>query len=94
MGTDQILYAACERNDGYPASLELGRTYPVLPDPQAAEHGLLRIVDESGEDYLYPQEYFAERRTKPHRKIPWYGLGISAAGLIVLLRYARDRVKQ
>lgn len=93
MGTDQILYAACERNDGYPASLELGRTYVVLPDPKAAEHGLLRIVDESGEDYLYPQEYFAERYAKPRWKPPWRWAVFPVAA-ILLLRRTRDRAKR
>jgi hypothetical protein len=32
--------------------------YEVLPDPAAAKHGLLRVVDESGEDYLYPEDFF------------------------------------
>ena len=34
------------------------KIYPVLPDPEAAPHGLLRIIDESGEDYLYPEKLF------------------------------------
>ena len=48
----------CVRNDGYPASLEVNKVYESLPDDAAEEHGLLRIVDESGEDYLYPRSYF------------------------------------
>jgi hypothetical protein len=48
----------CVRNDGYPASLEVRKLYEVLPDPAAASHQFLRIVDESGEDYLYPENYF------------------------------------
>lgn len=48
----------CIRNDEYPASLEVRKVYEVLPDPTAAAHHLLRIVDESGEDYLYPEDYF------------------------------------
>jgi hypothetical protein len=39
--------------------LEVGKVYEVLPDPKAAKEGYLRIVDESGEDYLYPAERFA-----------------------------------
>lgn len=50
--------SACMCNDGYPAALELHRAYPMLPDTQAERHGLVRIVDESGEAYLYPQEFF------------------------------------
>jgi hypothetical protein len=48
----------CVKNDGYAISLERRKLYVVLADTQAAKHGQLRIVDESGEDYLYPQEYF------------------------------------
>lgn len=45
-------------NADYPASLELHKIYRVLPDEDAAADGDLRIVDESGEDYLYPADYF------------------------------------
>lgn len=48
----------CFRNTGYPAALELRKIYEVLPDPQGAEYGLIRVIDESGEDYLYPDEFF------------------------------------
>jgi hypothetical protein len=51
-------YAVCIKNDGYPASLEPRKIYRVLPDTEAAAHQLLRIIDESGEDYLYPADYF------------------------------------
>jgi len=49
----------CLSNDAYPASLERAKVYRTLPDPLAATHGLLRVVDESGEDYLYPAADFA-----------------------------------
>ena len=52
-------FAVCVRNDGYPASLELMKLYEVLPDQFADENGLIRVVDESGEDYLYASDYFA-----------------------------------
>jgi hypothetical protein len=42
----------------YPASLELRKLYQVVADPAAAKHHQLRVIDESGEDYLYPEEYF------------------------------------
>jgi hypothetical protein len=45
-------------NSEYPASLELWKIYKVLPDRDAARHGQLRVIDESGEDYLFPTEYF------------------------------------
>ena len=51
-------YAACIRNTGYPASLERHKIYRVLSDPAAESEGDLRIVDESGEDYLYPASGF------------------------------------
>ena len=48
----------CIKNEGYEASLERRKIYSVLPDGQAKRHKLLRVIDESGEDYLYPDEYF------------------------------------
>ncbi|MFQ5823373.1 MAG: hypothetical protein ACE5JB_04890 [bacterium] len=51
-------FAVCVKNEGYLASLELRKIYQVLPDDQAAEHQLIRVIDESGEDYLYPAEFF------------------------------------
>jgi hypothetical protein len=51
-------FALCVKDGGYPASLEVRKIYRVLPDPGARTHGLLRIVDESGEDYLYPEDLF------------------------------------
>lgn len=52
-------FVVCIKNAGYPASLELHKIYRVLPDKTAAEDGDVRVVDESGEDYLYPAGYFA-----------------------------------
>ena len=52
-------FVVCIRNTGYPASLELHKVYRVLPDEDAEAEGDIRIVDESGEDYLYPASYFA-----------------------------------
>lgn len=48
----------CVDNTGYPASLEVGKIYRVLPDEDAAAHGYLRVVDESGEDYGYSARRF------------------------------------
>ena len=48
----------CIKNDGYPASLEKRKIYVVLRDAEAGEHGLVRVIDESGEDYLYPKRLF------------------------------------
>ena len=55
-------FVVCIRNDGYPASLEPHKIYRVLPDNDAAADGDLRVIDESGEDYLYPASYFAAIR--------------------------------
>jgi hypothetical protein len=52
-------FAVCVNNKGYPASLELRKLYQVVPDEQAAKLGHIRVVDESGENYLYPEQYFA-----------------------------------
>jgi hypothetical protein len=52
-------FAVCLKNKGYEASLELRKIYQVLPDPEAAKHRQIRVIDESGEDYLYPQSFFA-----------------------------------
>ena len=51
-------FVVCVRNTGYPVSLELRKIYEVLPDPDASTHGLIRVIDESGEDYLYPNNFF------------------------------------
>ncbi len=51
-------YLLCVKNDGYPASLLLRRLYERIPDRGAAARGLVRVVDESGEDYLYPEKLF------------------------------------
>lgn len=48
----------CINNEGYPVSLEKRKIYISLRDPLAEKRGLLRIIDESGDDYLYPRTYF------------------------------------
>lgn len=48
----------CVSNEGYPASLERRKIYVALRDADAGKHGLVRIVDESGDDYLYPETLF------------------------------------
>ena len=53
-------FAVCINNRGYPASLELHKIYRVLPDDSAAEDGDIRVIDESGEDYLYSADRFVE----------------------------------
>ena len=51
-------FAICVDNSEYPASLELHKIYRVVLDEGAKKDGDLRIIDESGEDYLYPADYF------------------------------------
>lgn len=53
-------FAVCIDNRGYPASLELHKIYRVIPDDDATAEGDLRVVDESGEDYLYSADRFVE----------------------------------
>ncbi|MFC1689274.1 hypothetical protein ACFL07_06405 [Pseudomonadota bacterium] len=51
-------FVICTRNTGYEVSLELRKLYLVIPDPGVNSHGQIRVVDESGEDYLYPSSFF------------------------------------
>jgi len=48
----------CLDNSGYEVSLERRKIYVVLPEAEAARHGRIRVVDESGDDYLYPEDRF------------------------------------
>ncbi len=51
-------FVVCINNQDYPASLEVRKIYQIISDNRAAEHQLIRVIDESGEDYLYPVAYF------------------------------------
>ena len=51
-------FAICVRNTGVPGSLELRKVYRLVADAAAASQGLVRVVDESGEDDLYPDTFF------------------------------------
>ena len=51
-------FLLCIKNDAYPASLEVRKVYQTLPDSVAMARNFVRVIDESGEDYLYPQELF------------------------------------
>ena len=53
-------YVICIDNNGYEVSLEQRKLYEVLQDESAQGHGQLRIIDESGEDYLYPKKLFLD----------------------------------
>ena len=52
-------YVVCVANRGYRVSLVVRRLYRLIPDRDALQRGLVRIIDESGEDYLYPKTLFA-----------------------------------
>ena len=51
-------YVVCLDNQGYEASLVVRRIYEAISDPEASQRGLLRVIDESGEDYLFPDGLF------------------------------------
>lgn len=53
-------FVVCIENDGYEASLERKKIYEVLTDTDAAKHKRVRVIDESGEDYLYPISMFTK----------------------------------
>ena len=57
-GGENLKFAICINNSEYPASLEVHKVYRVISDDDAESDGDLRIIDESGEDYLYPADYF------------------------------------
>ncbi|MFN8426862.1 MAG: hypothetical protein U0X93_17920 [Anaerolineales bacterium] len=52
-------FVVCLRNDGYEASLEPRKIYQVLSDKEAESHKMLRVIDETGEDYLFPASLFS-----------------------------------
>lgn len=56
--TERTRFLICVRNDEYPASLEPRKIYQQLPDPDAADKDMVRVIDESGDDYLYPGDMF------------------------------------
>ena len=53
-------FVVCVKNNGYAVSLELRKLYVALPDAEASKRGQLRVIDESGEDYLYPEAFFVQ----------------------------------
>lgn len=58
MARSNQTYAICVNDADYSAALELCKIYRILPDADAAQDGDVRVIDESGEDYLYPADYF------------------------------------
>lgn len=55
-----MIAVMCINNNGYPVSLELKKIYKVIPDEDSERHGMIRIVDETGEDYIYSKSMFVE----------------------------------
>lgn len=67
--TSATKFVVCLKNKGYEVSLEPRKIYRILPDADAAKHRQLRVIDESGDDYLYPANYFtAIELPQPVRK--------------------------
>lgn len=58
-------YVLCIDDGGYPESLEVRKVYVVLPDERAAANNYIRVIDETGEDYLYPMKYFVTIQLPP-----------------------------
>ena len=59
MKTSVKKFVVCLKNKSYEVSLKPRKIYQILPDTDAARHRQLRVIDESGDDYLYPASYFA-----------------------------------
>ena len=58
MKRTDLQFAVCVKNKGYAASLELRKLYQVVADQAGAKLGQIRVIDESGDDYLYPEDFF------------------------------------
>jgi hypothetical protein len=58
MRRSQLRFVVCVKNKGYAASLELSKLYQAVSDDLAAKLRQIRVIDESGDDYLYPQDFF------------------------------------
>ncbi len=58
-------FVVCLNNEGYAASLEVGKLYRIIPDKKAEKLGGLRVIDEDGEDYLYDSEMFCPLQVPP-----------------------------
>ncbi|MBA3442013.1 MAG: hypothetical protein H0T92_19310 [Pyrinomonadaceae bacterium] len=63
--TTAISYVLCLDDGGYPESLEVRKVYVALPDERAAARNYIRVIDETGEDYLYPAKHFVPIQVPP-----------------------------
>ena len=61
-------FMICVDNHGYEASLEIRKIYEIMTDKTAVQHHQLRVIDEPGEDYLYPANYFSPVRLPSETK--------------------------
>ena len=77
MLTREKSYVTCIENRGA-EDLEVRKVYRVLPDKKAATTGYTRVIDDSGEDYLYPSEYFVPVVLPPKAKGAWTGIRATA----------------
>jgi hypothetical protein len=84
-----LQFALCLNNEGYLASLEMGKLFRIIPDDEAAAHGYLRIIDESVEDYAFAASRFhvvdlplpvgkalmaaSHHSVMPHHRVPHTG---------------------
>lgn len=62
---DEPQFVVCLNNEGYAASLEIGKLYRIIPDIEAEKIGGLRVIDEDGEDYLYDAKMFCPLQVPP-----------------------------
>ena len=58
-------FVMCVENESNPESLQLLKVYRTLPDPEAERHRMIRVIDEEGEDYLYPKDWFVKIELRP-----------------------------
>jgi len=69
MKRTEARFVVCIKNKGYAASLELRKLYQLVSDEAAAKLHQIRVIDESGEDYLYPADYFVALRLPANVKL-------------------------
>jgi hypothetical protein len=68
----EATYVLCVRNEDYEASLEMRKIYQIIPDVEAQKNSLIRVIDESGEDYLFPASFFVPIQV-PEEAVPAFG---------------------
>jgi hypothetical protein len=92
----KMKFLLCVQNEGYETSLEVQKLYENIPDKEAERNRQVRIIDESGEDYHYPEKYFApvrllaETKTRFLRKCEVCNLERTPELLNIMSRFGRD----